>query len=676
MIIWRLYVIMKGDKYKHMKSIIIFIFSFLSLTQSAFAQTSGELIIFVQDGKSISNNMTIQDLPTIQVMAKKQNIEVKIAKIEAGAPEEIYFTPTIVFQNHLGRTVYRGRYKALDRLTNFIRTAQWEPQQSTNYSKENILYLQKGRTVLASLIKVTDLSGDLPKGFNVSSFKEKAKASIISGMSEFEFKSNAILPDQARLFYFDFYPYRNNRKELFISTRIYSMFSCVKPVFESDIPLEGSFEDLEFLFAQAGKSLEKVVLNHLNDIEFGDGIEPLNENIKTLSFEELGFPLPKPIAKIKNTTAISDTIFLFKKWVFEKGVSDNKPVLQFQFPAPLDHYSGEAKKMNMRLALSKENTLKNATGIVEVASKSITMGDTALDNHILSEYILSDKFPISSYNFEIVDAPENLKAGEIHPIKFQGIFQMKDIKVDLPAKGMVELIRDEQGKPRLHISAQFDLRLMELFGIKGPDGPKNASELLKFRLDFLMRPVDTFPKADTFQKSAQNYIIKNQQPEVEAVPVNDIGTINWQASTKLYKAKGHFKDWYFTKLNVPERDLEKLELTFEIKLASIWQKSKLLVKHVKSDKFFDVENHPIARIKIEGSKRQTDGTYTGEAIVEIKGIKAPVPFTFETVSQNPLKIKGNCEIPRKTFNIGKVKKRGGVSKMVKVEVEMILDSAF
>jgi len=55
-------------------------------------------------------------------------------------------------------------------------------------------------------------------------------------------------------------------------------------------------------------------------------------------------------------------------------------------------------------------------------------------------------------------------------------------------------------------------------------------------------------------------------------------------------------------------------------------------------------------------------------------VKAKVPFEFELVSESPLRIRGTCAISRKVFGIGKVKKRGGVSELVDVEIDVVLES--
>ncbi|MFT5802428.1 MAG: hypothetical protein ACI956_002247, partial [Nonlabens sp.] len=178
--------------------ISIFVFLLLGITETFFAQTAGELILFVQEDQKVSQQLLAEDLAAIEKVAAGQNVTLKVVNLKGEAPEFISFTPALVFQNHLGRSVFRGRYKALGRLTNFVRAAQWEPQEATDYQKKNIMYLRRGKSVVASPVKITALSGTIPKGFSASEFDEEARSGLIKGMSEFEYKKEMTLPAAAR----------------------------------------------------------------------------------------------------------------------------------------------------------------------------------------------------------------------------------------------------------------------------------------------------------------------------------------------------------------------------------------------------------------------------------------------------------------------------------------------
>lgn len=652
---------------------ILFFLSSFSL--NIVAQTQGELLLFIQENEPVSQQLLQDDLEALQKVASSQNVDFKVVPLKEGAPELVTFTPALVFQNHLGRSLFRGRYKALGRLTNFVRAAQWEPQDDTPYNKTNIMYLKKGQTVIASPIKITPLTGELPKDFSAEVFETEARAAAAKGMSDFQYKKEMMLPASARLFYMDFYPHRDSKGNLYVSMRVYSMFNCVEQVYETTTALVDENGDVKALFEKAGAQMEQAVLSQLANTSYGDALEPLKANWKVLSFETLGLPLPQSTGKEKAKPDYKD-LKAADQWVFEKPVMESLPALQFQFPSPLDHYGGEAKKMDAYFQVPDIATLKGTTGKVFVATKSITMGDAALDEHVFHEYLKTKKHPVSTYTFQITDAPNQLIPGEVQRIELTGDFEMNGKKVKLPAVGTAELIADENGEARLHITGQFSLALRQLYGIKGPDGPKEASDNLLFKLNFLMRPSSSVTDAKSFVTTAQNFtpVLANSEAKEEGEIIeNELGRINWSASTKVYKAKGNFTDWKLTKVKIPNGDLEKMQVSFEIDLASITEKSSLLVKHVKSDKFLDVEVYPYARIDINGVKKKNNNMYTGEAMLELKAVTAPIPFTFEVISESPLRVKGRCQIPRKTFDVGKVKRVGGVSKMVDVEMEVLLN---
>ena len=655
---------------------ISFSFLFIIFFQFAFAQNNGELLIIVQANKSISNNLLKEDLTAIKRMAVEQDLAVKIVELDKQNPMTVDFTPTIIFQNHRGRSNYRGRYKAIDRLTNFVRTAKWQVNKSKFYHKSEILTYSLHKTTLAAPIKITSLKGDLPVNYDNDEFVEAAQKAIIKGMNKMQFQKSVELPAAARLFYMDFHPYRSKKGELFINTSLYSMFSCAAPVFESHIPLKGTYKNMEQLFQAAGQLLETQLFVQLENIQNGDGLELLNSGNTQTTLDDLGYSLPKQ--SMKETIVPNNIEITNDQWIFDQPFSKTSPALQFQFPAPLDHYSGEAKQMTIQLQLREGQNFRQAKGKVKVATQSITMGDKALDDHILNEYILADKFPLSTYDFIIVSGPDSLTFGTSQAIQLEGNFQMSGIETPIRASGTVELTLNKVGEPRLHIMGKFDLALLELFGIKGPDGPKEASNMLQFRLNFLMKPADDFTAVDNFDSYAKLALASKEvvvKQVNEKQPKNQNSSISWKASTSVYKAKGSFEKWEFTQLHIPNGDLEKITATVLIDLNSIKEKSKMLVKHVKSDKFFDVEKYPMAELIIKNSIQKSTGNYQGEALLNLKGISASVPFTFEVISTAPLIIKGNCAIDRSVFSIGKVKNKGGVSRYVAIEIFANLDNA-
>lgn len=68
-----------------------------------------------------------------------------------------------------------------------------------------------------------------------------------------------------------------------------------------------------------------------------------------------------------------------------------------------------------------------------------------------------------------------------------------------------------------------------------------------------------------------------------------------------------------------------------------------LDNHLKSEDFFNVENHSTAKLTIKEAKKNNDNTYQIKADLEIKGIKNPIEFPAE-ISISEGKMQGIADI--------------------------------
>lgn len=130
------------------------------------------------------------------------------------------------------------------------------------------------------------------------------------------------------------------------------------------------------------------------------------------------------------------------------------------------------------------------------------------------------------------------------------------------------------------------------------------------------------------------------------------GTIEFKASNKMYSAHGKFEKWQLTKVDIPDGDLEKGTVEFEIQLASVWEKAEKLAEHLRQADFFDVGKFTTSTVKIDRVKKTGDNTYEAVANVDFHGHTNDVPVTFEVVGQSPLQIKGEATLQRTAFGIG------------------------
>lgn len=642
---------------------LLYMLCLLIAADCAYAQETGQLIVFTQPDQPISQHFSQNYLAGVKALANERGLEFRQVNVAEGAPAEVSHTPMVLFQNHLGRSVYRGRYSTLERLTNFVRTVKNAPQQNAQNIRENMPVMQLGRSVLATPIKVTELAGIDGKNFDQAGFQAEARAAIASGFSGLELKASVELPGNARLFYQDYHPYLTANGKLYVSTHLFSMFSCVEPVFESTEAWEGTWGNRTELFASIGAHMELVTLQQLKQLEHGDAFEPVRDDAPLKSWAELGLDLPAPPVSTleKNITTAS----LGTNWTFDQALQDGSPLVQFAFGAPVDHYAGEARSVRMQLELGKKRALLGATGHVVVETSTITMGDDGLDDHIFEDYLAVLDYPNATYEFEITKAPATWDIGTSQEIELTGTFSMIGKPVALSASGRVDVVAGPDGKPRLKMHGNFVLPLMQLYGIKGPDGPSPAKDELQFYLNFLLKPAKKTSELnnDLFEATA---LEKTAEPTTDP----SVDFIGWKARNKIYKANGSFEKWRITNFELPNGAISSMSATVEIDIHSLQEKSKLLVKHLQEADFFDAEQFPTGTIVIEHPTKQVDGSYKADGRATLLGITEPVPIVFTVINTAPLTVQGTAIINRNKFGIGKSKKAKSITEDVEVSFRL------
>jgi polyisoprenoid-binding protein YceI len=240
------------------------------------------------------------------------------------------------------------------------------------------------------------------------------------------------------------------------------------------------------MFQKAAGLLERVVLKCIGDACKGDGFIPVGSGVKAVSWEALGFPLPP---EPKKEALESVDIEIPHQWVLKKLESDKTPMVQFRFPAPLDNYSGEAKKGSGEFELSENLNSSGAKGSVVIDTRSVTMGDPDLDKVIQSSLILNTKeYPVSKFTIEKGNSEsQTLSYGSSTPVVYQGMFTLKEKSVPLTATVEIEPVLGDKGEPFLIIRGGFEINLKD-FMIDGPDGPEPANHTLLFDVNFTLAP--------------------------------------------------------------------------------------------------------------------------------------------------------------------------------------------
>lgn len=450
---------------------------------------NGELIVFTGDaGHAVTKDFVDKYLPQVKALAKTMDLGLVEKQVSKGAPEGVTYTPSIYFQNHLGRSLFIGRYQNLDKLRNFIRTVSRMPQASATNEKHDVLVWYSDRATVYSPVKLTALSGDLPQDHDEAAWHKAALKAFAKGAAKFEFKDLFQAKRTDRAVYLALYPYLGTDGKLWLSAEMYSQFNCVDPIFKRfDKPFNGVWKSWEAVFEEAGKELQAEIFTQLNSTTRGDGLIPVPSSTPTKSWEDLGLKLPE--APKGSANAAAGNVPLGTKWEFGGPAEPGAPVLSFSFMAPVDHYAGEVKTFFGDLEFGAGPSVEGAAGRFGIEGKSLTMGDPSLDAHV-HEMIEVLEHPKAWFTFEKVVSLENPKLayGSLSQFTVRGLLEFMEGKVPVDVTAQIEPVLDENGAPALVVNAAFSLRLKDNFGLDGPDGPQPNADTMNFLLNFLLKP--------------------------------------------------------------------------------------------------------------------------------------------------------------------------------------------
>lgn len=476
---------------------------------SAVADTAAEsdppseqLVIFTQSpagassadpfpASDLARRFADEHLPAILETAEELEIPVEVVDVgKAGAPPEIHLTPLVVHQNARGRSFFQGRYADAGKVAHFVRTSRAIPPVDGAQTKKDILVMELGRAKIVSPVKITSPNGHPPLDLDPAAFRAAAEKALLHGLERYERRDRVELGPSDRAFYFDLYPYISEDGQLYVSTALFSQFNCIEPVYTNyEEPVSGPLAERDRVFAEAARALETEVLRQLAESPIGDGFDPVPETVAEVGWEELGLPLPEAASGVDAEAAAG--IELGREWRMAESTEDDGPRLVFRFPFPLERYSGEVTELDGRLELGEGLALEGASGRLEVKTGSVTMGESSLDNAIHTKMIHVADFPTASFELgKMAAGSEPIAFGRLSRFVARGTFGFMGKTVPVEVRGQVEPLVAEDGQPRLHVIATFQIRLADPFGVEGPDGPLPARDTLDFFLDFQLRPAD------------------------------------------------------------------------------------------------------------------------------------------------------------------------------------------
>lgn len=451
---------------------------------------ASRLIVFQQPGSLTSRDFEEKTLPRLAAIAAQRGIVVDVRDATKGAPSDVHLTPLIVYQDEKGRSIFRGRYADVDRIAQFLRTAAAAPLAGAPIPYENAAVWHRERLAVVAPIKITGLTGVRPPQFEPAVFAARARRSVLAGLTRFHLERRVALEPADRAFYMDFHPYRDASGRLFVSTAIYSGFDCVTPIYSGfDEPVSGSFTQLDEVFARAAKRLEDTVARLSASSPVGDAFEPVSTLLPRPTWEALGLTLPAVTAESPGRVPPPAAPKLPDRWVVDPELSKDPPPLQFRFAPPLDSYSGEVGTISGRIVLGKAARLRGATGTLDAQTGTVTMGDKTLDAELKSTILKVARHPTARFVLDPVDvAAAALSPGVPAPFTATGRFSLLGATAPLTVKAQAEPVLAEDGTWRLDVRAAFRVRLLEPFGLHGPDGPAPANDTILFDARFVLKP--------------------------------------------------------------------------------------------------------------------------------------------------------------------------------------------
>lgn len=445
-----------------------------------------EIILF--RNPSTESDFVNKDLEQLKKTLEEKKFQYKEIDVsQKGAPELVHYTPFILYQNYEKRINYKGRHSTHDRFLNFLRTARFLPKGDEAYTKKNTFVYKDGRFQLVLGIKITDLAGTVPEDFDKERFIERVYKGLAKGLRDYDLRTTQKVTTSDVVFHMDFYPYRSADDKLYVSYKLFSNYDCIQAI---HIPAEavwGSYKKLEKVFAQAASNMHEELKNQLAHSELGDAMQPVSELIKTRDWTSLGLDLPP--APVSGSITNSD-LAIAESWVYEGGLGEDIPSLQFSFPAPLHQYSGELDEIRGELELNPQKELSQSKASFEVDIQSLTMGLDELDEAIHEKILKTANHPVTRFDFiEVSGENTKLAWGKMNRVVVRGQLQLLSQKIEVEAPTQIELYLNDAGEPRLHLQSSFEIdQLKERFQIETPKGPREANNRILVNINLSMQP--------------------------------------------------------------------------------------------------------------------------------------------------------------------------------------------
>ena len=259
------------------------------------AAERGELLVFTRpDFSDLDAHFRARDLPRIREACKAMDVPVKLVDARMATPPEITITPCLVYQNYKGRSIYEGRYKDIERITDFVKTARANPYPKTKRLWKNTLIWNHERTRVIMPLSMEYLGGIPPEGFDQDKFLKLSKAHMAHGFARLYYRAELLTHACDRIFPVHVTPTRDITGNLIVTAELYSQYDLQTPLFRTSEPYEGPWWNRKCVLARLAQKLESQLIIALRTRRTGDGFDVMRKYTRVCSWHQMKLDLPAP----------------------------------------------------------------------------------------------------------------------------------------------------------------------------------------------------------------------------------------------------------------------------------------------------------------------------------------------------------------------------------------------
>ncbi|MBC6992723.1 serine hydrolase domain-containing protein [Neolewinella lacunae] len=373
-------------------------------------------------------------------------------------PAEITGTPAFVLQSPRGRSIYSGRHDDAEAIRGWLRSNQLMLRSMVPDIRTG-LYQERGRQRISLPIKYT-------AAFPLIARFEAALGSEL-GLTE----GTCDLGPLDRRVYLDLHPYAEPTGNYAVTYALFSQFNCHEAVstnYGDPVAVGADGQGLQELIQKIA-----VAFRALNRPEAGFTPAAIAADIPSAPWASIGYVAPAAALAAQARDTFQPPLALGARYVVNQDEAD-PPGLFFGFPAPLDRYAGEVRRLSGQFFLADNG--RQISGRFELPVAAIRTSSTALDDYVLGTLLRAGRYPTAALTIPPCRVPAPWRLGVEQGIDLPATLEILGQKITVTLRSTFTPAPNGE----LRAAATFWLDFPEVFGVAGPDGPAEARRRLEF----------------------------------------------------------------------------------------------------------------------------------------------------------------------------------------------------